>query len=109
MFGIVNYWVFILSGIVINLAPGADTMYILGNSMSNGKKAGIMSALGISTGGIIHTLLAALGLSVILAKSALIFDFVKYIGAGYLIYLGIRTMISNPQTVHNTAILTIGV
>lgn len=90
MFGIINYSVFIISGIVLNLTPGADTIYILGNSISNGKKVGIMSALGISTGCIVHTIMAALGLSVILAKSAMAFNIIKYLGAAYLIYLGIR-------------------
>jgi threonine/homoserine/homoserine lactone efflux protein len=94
MFGIVNFSVFIITGIILNLTPGADTMYILGNSMSNGKKAGIMSALGISTGCIVHTILAALGLSVILAKSALAFNIIKYLGAVYLVYLGIRSFMS---------------
>lgn len=92
MFGIVNFGVFLITGIILNLTPGADTMYILGNSISNGKKAGIMSALGISTGCIVHTMLAALGLSVILAKSSLAFNIIKYLGAAYLVYLGIRSL-----------------
>ncbi|WP_270474746.1 LysE family translocator [Clostridium cochlearium] len=94
MFGIVNYGVFIISAIMLNLTPGADTMYILGNSISNGKKVGIMSALGINTGCIIHTVMAALGLSAILTKSAYAFNIIKYLGASYLIYLGIRSLIS---------------
>lgn len=102
MFGIVNFSVFIITGIILNLTPGADTMYILGNSMSNGKKAGIMSALGISTGCIVHTILAALGLSVILAKSALAFNIIKYLGAAYLVYLGIRSFMSKSSLlIHN--------
>lgn len=92
MFGIENYGIFLLSGILLNLTPGSDTIYILGRSMGQGKKAGIISALGISTGAIIHTLMVALGLSVILAKSAIAFNFIKYLGAGYLIYLGIKTL-----------------
>ncbi|KAJ51271.1 threonine/homoserine/homoserine lactone efflux protein [Clostridium tetanomorphum] len=99
MFGIINYSVFIISGIVLNLTPGADTIYILGNSISNGKKVGIMSALGISTGCIVHTIMAALGLSVILAKSAMAFNIIKYLGAAYLIYLGIRFLISKSSLV----------
>lgn len=102
MFGIVNFSVFIITGIILNLTPGADTMYILGNSMSNGKKTGIMSALGISTGCIVHTILAALGLSVILAKSALAFNIIKYLGAAYLVYLGIRSFMSKSSLlIHN--------
>lgn len=94
MFGIENYGIFIMSAILLNLTPGSDTMYILGSSLSNDKKAGILSALGISAGCVVHTFMAALGLSVILSKSALAFDMVKYLGAGYLIYLGIRSLFS---------------
>lgn len=94
MFGITNFEAFILAGIILNLTPGADTMYILGRSISQGKKAGTLSALGIATGALIHCVFAALGLSVILAKSALAFEIVKYVGAAYLIYLGIKMLIT---------------
>lgn len=94
MFGIENYGVFILSAVTLNLIPGADTMYILGSSMSNGRNAGILSALGISAGCIVHTVMAALGLSVILSRSALAFDLIKYIGAIYLVYLGVRSLLA---------------
>jgi len=94
MFGITNFEAFIFAGIILNLTPGADTMYILGRSISQGKKAGTLSALGIATGALVHCLFAALGLSVILAKSALAFEIVKYAGAVYLIYLGIKMLMS---------------
>ncbi|GGD25763.1 LysE family translocator [Hyunsoonleella pacifica] len=94
MFGITNFEAFILAGIILNLTPGADTMYILGRSISQGKKAGVLSALGIATGALIHCIFASLGLSVILAKSALAFEILKYAGAVYLIYLGIKMLIS---------------
>ncbi|MPW24308.1 LysE family translocator [Alkalibaculum sp. M08DMB] len=93
MFGIVNYGVFILSAVALNLTPGTDTMYIIGSSMSNDRKSGVLSALGVSSGCIVHTIMAALGLSMILSKSALAFDIIKYIGAGYLIYLGILSFV----------------
>lgn len=95
MLGIENYGVFIMAGIMLNLTPGADTMYILGRSVSQGRRAGVLSVLGISTGALGHTLLASLGLSAILARSAVAFDIIKYIGAAYLIYLGIRAMLSS--------------
>lgn len=94
MFGIEHYWFFLLSGIMLNITPGADTMYILGRSISQGKKAGIMSVLGISSGSLLHTLLASLGLSIILAQSIVAFNIVKYVGAAYLIYLGIKALLS---------------
>lgn len=97
MFGIINFEAFLLAGIILNLTPGADTIYILGRSISQGKKAGIISAIGISTGAIVHCLFAALGLSIILTQSALAFEIVKYVGAAYLIFLGIKMLISKPN------------
>ncbi len=93
MFGIINFEAFVIAGILLNLTPGADTMYILGRSISQGKKAGILSVLGIVTGALVHCVFASLGLSIILAKSALAFEIVKYLGAAYLIYLGIKTLL----------------
>jgi|SRR5215469_1575631 len=92
MLGIHNYWLFILSGILLNLTPGQDTMYILGRSLTGGLHAGVASALGISVGSIFHTLAAAAGLSVLLATSPLAFTAVKLCGATYLIYLGARLL-----------------
>ncbi|TCI84647.1 LysE family translocator [Tenacibaculum sp. M341] len=97
MFGIINFEAFILASLLLNLTPGADTMYILGRSISQGKKAGILSALGIASGALIHCLFAVLGLSILLAKSALAFQIVKYVGAFYLIYLGIKMLTSSSK------------
>jgi threonine/homoserine/homoserine lactone efflux protein len=107
MFGIINLPAFILAGILLNLIPGADTMYILGRSFSQGKKAGIYSALGISTGTLFHTTFAAFGLSLIIAQSATAFDMIKYIGAIYLGYLGIKMLITKPITSIEPAIVQI--
>jgi RhtB (resistance to homoserine/threonine) family protein len=93
MFGIINFEAFLIAGLVMNLTPGADTMYILGRSIAQGKKAGILSVLGISTGAIFHILFATLGLSIILAKSATAFEIVKYLGAAYLIFLGLKAIL----------------
>jgi threonine/homoserine/homoserine lactone efflux protein len=92
MLGIHNYWLFILSGILLNLTPGQDTMYILGRSLTGGLHVGVASALGISVGSIFHTLAAAAGLSMLLATSPLAFTAVKLCGATYLIYLGARLL-----------------
>jgi threonine/homoserine/homoserine lactone efflux protein len=100
-FGIDNYWVFILSGIVLNLTPGADTIYILSRSISQGKSAGVASVLGISTGGLIHTTLAAFGLSIILTKSMVLFNIVKIAGAIYLVYLGIGMLRNKIASLEN--------
>lgn len=99
MFGIDNYLGFVLAAILLNVTPGIDTMYIITRSVSQGKKAGLYSVLGIVSGILVHTVLAALGLSIILAKSPLAFTIVKYIGASYLCYLGFKMLMSKPSAV----------
>ena len=89
MFGIEHYPLFVLSGVLLNITPGQDTFYVVGRSVAQGREAGVVSALGIGTGTLIHTLLAALGLSAVLAASFLAFGIVKMLGAGYLIWIGI--------------------
>lgn len=90
MFGIHDFGLFLISGILLNLTPGPDTVYILGRSIAQGREAGVASAFGISIGSIFHTCAAALGLSAILATSAFAFGTIKIIGAAYLVFLGIR-------------------
>jgi threonine/homoserine/homoserine lactone efflux protein len=97
MLGIHDYWLFVASGILLNLVPGQDTLYILGSSIAQGRRIGVASALGISAGCIVHTLAAALGLSAILATSATAFVVVKLAGAAYLVYLGIRALVAPVQ------------
>jgi threonine/homoserine/homoserine lactone efflux protein len=96
MFGIINLPTFIVAGLLFILTPGADTMYILGRSIAQGKKAGIYSVLGIVTGTIIHITFVAFGLSLIVAKSVLIFNLIKYVGAIYLVWLGIKMILAKP-------------
>ncbi|HDR8435009.1 TPA: LysE family translocator [Bacillus cereus] len=93
MYGIINYEVFLLTGILLNLIPGADTMYIVGRSISQGRKAGVYSVFGIITGSLVHTLLVAFGLSIILTKSIVLFNIIKVIGVIYLVYLGIKIIL----------------
>jgi len=97
MFGITNFETFLITAVLLNLTPGADTMYILGRSISQGKKAGIMSAMGISTGSLVHCIIAAFGLSMIIAKSAVAFSVIKYLGAAYLIFLGVKALMTKSQ------------
>ena len=94
MFGIENYLGFILAAILLNLTPGTDSMYIITRSMAQGQTAGFYSVLGITSGILVHTLLASLGLSVLLANSPTAFMLVKYIGASYLCYLGFKMLTS---------------
>ena len=98
MYGIQNFELFCLSAIVLSVTPGPDTFYILGRTISQGSKSGTASVLGISTGVLIHTIAAAIGLSTILATSALVFKIIKLIGAAYLIYLGITLILSSKDT-----------
>ncbi|QHA38249.1 LysE family transporter [Rossellomorea marisflavi] len=93
MFGVIHFEVFLLTGILLNLIPGADTMYIVGRSISQGRTAGIYSVLGIISGSLVHTLFVAFGLSLILVKSVLLFNVIKVIGVVYLVYLGIRMIL----------------
>jgi threonine/homoserine/homoserine lactone efflux protein len=101
MYGIENYVGFVIAGILLNLTPGADTMYILTRSISQGRRAGVYSVLGIGSGCLIHTILAAFGLSIILAKSALAFNIIKYVGVAYLVYLGIKMIMEKNNLFDN--------
>jgi threonine/homoserine/homoserine lactone efflux protein len=94
MFGTDHLGVFILTGLLLNITPGQDTVYIVGRTVSQGRRAGLLSVLGISSGSIVHTLAAAFGLSAILATSAQAFLVVKLAGAVYLTYLGIRMILA---------------
>lgn len=96
MLGIHDYGLFVVTGVVLNLTPGQDTMFILGRSLADGRRAGIAAALGIALGSIGHTLLAALGLSAVLATSTVAFSVVKFVGAAYLVYLGLQLILRPP-------------
>jgi threonine/homoserine/homoserine lactone efflux protein len=89
MFGTHDIWLFVISGLLLNITPGPDTLYIVGRSSTQGWPAGAVAALGIGAGTLIHICAAVLGLSAILAASATAFNTVKIIGAIYLLYVGI--------------------
>jgi len=93
MFGIHDFGLFLAAGILLNLTPGPDTVYILGRSIAQGREAGIASALGICVGSIFHSCAAALGLSAILATSGVAFAAIKLLGGAYLIFLGIKMLL----------------
>jgi len=92
--GIHDYWLFVATGVFLNLMPGQDTFYIVGSSIAYGRRVGVASALGICAGCIVHTAAAAIGLSAVLATSATAFAAIKIAGAAYLIYLGIRAIMA---------------
>ena len=78
MLGVQHFWLFVVSGLLLNITPGQDTLYIVTRSVAQGRRAGLWSVLGISTGAVVHTLAAAFGLSAILATSASAFIVVKF-------------------------------
>ena len=99
-----DFLLFALASLMLNITPGNDMLYVATRSTSQGVKAGIVSALGIAGGCIIHLLAAVVGLSAIIANSAIAFDIIKYAGAAYLIYLGIKSILSkqNKFSIHHS-------
>lgn len=87
-----NIALFMLATITLNATPGPDMMYVITRSITEGKKHGIVSALGISTGTIFHILTVSLGLSAFLLAVPAAYDIIKYAGAAYLVYIGIRVL-----------------
>jgi threonine/homoserine/homoserine lactone efflux protein len=94
MFNFQNIYLFFITTLLLNLTPGNDVLYVASRSVSYGVKAGVVSALGIFTGCFVHIFAAVLGLSIIISKSAYLFQLIKYAGAAYLVYLGIRALLS---------------
>ncbi len=84
---------FLVASTLLNLAPGPDMLYVIGRSVGQGRRAGVVSALGIFAGCLAHILLAAFGLAAILRSSPLAFNAVRYAGAIYLVYLGLRMIL----------------
>jgi threonine/homoserine/homoserine lactone efflux protein len=98
MLGTHDVWAFLLASFLLWITPGPDTMYILTRSIAQGRRAGILSALGIGSGVLVHTAFAAFGLSIILRTSAWAFAIVQWAGAVYLVSLGIQALRSKGRT-----------
>src|SRR5262245_28676457 len=96
--GATNLALFISAALVMLLIPGPAVLFIVARSLEQGKLAGIVSDLGIHTATLLHVLAAALGLSALLASSALAFSVVKYAGAAYLIWLGLKKIFGSAET-----------
>lgn len=90
----INLVLFLAASLVVIVAPGPDNILVLTRGISQGRKAAMVSAAGASVGLVCHSLFAAVGLSALLAQSAVAFLMVKYVGAAYLIYLGVKTLLS---------------
>ena len=83
---------FLVAALMLNIAPGPDMLYVIGRSVGQGRRAGIVSALGVFVGCWVHILAAAFGIAALLRSSPMAFNLVRYAGAGYLVYLGIRML-----------------
>ena len=88
---------FIGAGILLNLTPGPDVLYIVSHALRSGARAGVAAALGITAGCFVHIFAAAVGVSALMAASATAFTVLKWVGAAYLVYVGIRMLTSRSQ------------
>ena len=99
MLGITELWLFILSGLLLNVTPGPDTAYIIGRSIQLGWRGGLAAAIGISCGCLVHVIGAAIGLSALLMTSSAAFTVLKLAGAAYLLFTGVQLLLSRPGPV----------
>jgi threonine/homoserine/homoserine lactone efflux protein len=90
-------YLFITAVLLLVFMPGPNTLYIIARSIQQGRKAGIVSSLGVQLGTMFHIAAAAFGLSALLLSSALAFNIVKYVGAAYLLYLGVKTLLTREK------------
>jgi threonine/homoserine/homoserine lactone efflux protein len=88
-----RFLLFLTAAVLLAIAPGPGMLYVLARSLAGGKREGVLSALGTFLGGMVHVFAAALGVSIVLAKSAIAFATVKYAGAAYLCFLGVRMIL----------------
>src|SRR5882762_8715383 len=93
MFDSTKVFLFLTAAVLLAIAPGPGMLYVLARSLAGGKREGVLSAFGTFLGGMVHVIAAALGISIVLAKSALAFAAVKYLGTAYLCFLGIRMIV----------------
>ncbi len=88
-----RFLLFLTAAVMLAIAPGPGMLYVLARSLAGGKREGVLSAFGTFVGGMMHVFAAALGVSIVLAKSAVAFATVKYVGAAYLCFLGVRMIL----------------
>ena len=93
MFNEARFFLFLTAAVLLAIAPGPGMLYVLARSLAGGKREGVLSAFGTFLGGLAHVFAAALGISIILAKSAMALATVKYVGAAYLCFLGVRMIL----------------
>jgi threonine/homoserine/homoserine lactone efflux protein len=103
MLGIHELWLFVLSGLLLNITPGPDMAYILGRGIQLGWRGGAAAAIGISCGCLVHVFGVAIGLSALLMASSAAFAVVKLIGAAYLFFTGLQMLLSRPRPIADVA------
>jgi threonine/homoserine/homoserine lactone efflux protein len=103
MLGIHELWLFILSGLLLNVTPGPDTAYIIGRSIQLGWRGGAAAAIGICSGCLVHVSGAAIGLSALLMASSAAFTLIKLAGAAYLLFTGLQMLLSRSKPIADAA------
>ncbi len=93
-----NFLLFALAALMLNITPGNDMIFVISRSLSYGTKAGIYAVLGIGLGCFVHIFASVVGLSVIIQQSEILFNIIRYAGAAYLIFIGIKSFIEKPST-----------
>jgi len=101
--GIHQLWLFVLSGVLLNVTPGPDTAYIIGRSVQLGWRGGAAAVIGICCGCLVHVFGAAVGLSALLMASSAAFAVLKWVGAAYLLFTGVQMLLSRPRPVADEA------
>ena len=99
---------FLIAAVVLAITPGPGIAYVVARTVAGGRSEGLASCFGTGLGGLLHVLAAALGLSLVIAQSAVAFNVLKYIGAAYLVYLGIRMLLRTEQPITVEAMATQG-
>jgi threonine/homoserine/homoserine lactone efflux protein len=101
VFDSARFLIFLSAALLLAIAPGPGMLYVLARALGGGRREGLLSALGTFFGGMVHVFAAAAGVSIILAKSAIAFAAVKYLGAGYLCFLGVHMILEARKDVRN--------
>ena len=99
---------FLVAALVLAITPGPGIAYVIARTVSGGRAEGLASCFGTAMGGLLHVLAAAMGLSLLVAESAVAFNVVKYLGAGYLVYLGVRLLLQKDQGMETISVAAQG-
>jgi threonine/homoserine/homoserine lactone efflux protein len=102
-------WLFMAAGWLLNLTPGPDVLYIVSHSLRSGLRAGVVAGLGITAGCFVHIAAAAIGVGALLSASATAFTVLKWVGAAYLMWMGVRMLLSRPASgAGSTPVISVG-